>query len=158
MWRSTQSLIYKLEDLSLVSLTLAMLFMAIAQIILRNGFDSSWLWAENALRITVLWLALLGAMRATRAEGHISIDILQRYWRTGGAKFAEALVLVISAVICLLTAYHSQEIIQLEYEDATLAFLSVPVWFCQAMIPAALVIIALRLLSQAIGLLFNAKS
>lgn len=158
MWSKTQAAIYRLEDFTLVSLTLSMLFMAIAQIILRNGFDSSWLWAENALRITVLWLALLGAMRATRAEGHISIDILHRYWNSGSAKIAEAIVMLASAAICLIAAYHSQEIILLELEDASLAFLSVPVWFCQAMIPAALIIIALRLITQAIGLLFNAKS
>lgn len=157
-WRKAQRALYVLEDGMLLSLTLTMLLLAVMQIILRNVFDEGWLWAENALRITVLWLALLGAMRATRAGGHISIDILQRYWHSSSAQIAKAMVLMFSAFICLLTAYHSQEIILIELEDGGTAFLSIPVWLCQAMIPAALIIIALRLLTQAIGLVFHAKS
>lgn len=157
-WRKVQGAIYYLEDAMLVSLTLTMLLLAVVQIILRNVFDEGWLWAENALRITVLWLALLGAMRATRSSGHISIDILQRYWHSGFAEIAKAIVLIFSAAVCLLTAYHSQEIIMMELEDGGMAFLFVPVWLCQAMIPAALIIISIRLLTQAIGLVLYAKS
>ena len=48
--------------LALVSI----LVMALIQIVLRNVFDSGLLWAESFLRILVLWIAILGAMVATR--------------------------------------------------------------------------------------------
>jgi hypothetical protein len=40
----------------------------------------------------------------------------------------------------------------LEKEDGTLAFLNVPVWFCEAIIPFALAVIASRFLFNAFNL------
>ena len=71
--------LHRLEDSLLVFSLLAMLLIALGQIVLRNGFDSGVLWAESFARILVLWVAMLGAMVATRENNHISIDAVSRY-------------------------------------------------------------------------------
>ena len=48
---------HRLEDGALVLALVSMLVMALTQIVLRNVFDSGFLWAESFLRILVLWVA-----------------------------------------------------------------------------------------------------
>ena len=75
----------RLEDGLLVSLLVLMVLLATGQILLRNLFDAGLSWGDPSLRLMVLWLALLGAMAATRDDNHIRIDLLSRYlpghWR-----------------------------------------------------------------------------
>jgi len=47
------------EDALLVFSLLAMLCIALLQIILRNGFDSGMLWAESFSRVLELWIGML---------------------------------------------------------------------------------------------------
>ena len=64
---------------SLLSIVLvSMILLASGQIGLRNLFGSGFPWADEALRLLVLWVAMLGAVAASRENRHISIDILSR--------------------------------------------------------------------------------
>ena len=144
--------LHKLEDFTLVALVLGLIGLSITQILLRNLADSGLVWAENALRILVLWIAMFGAMRASRDGEHISIDILKRYF-TGTPQMLTTLVaLLFSAILCTAAAYYSAEFVLLEHEDGSMAFLSVPGWLCEAIIPFALACMALRFITQAITL------
>lgn len=149
--------IFKLEDTALILLLLAMIGLAMAQIILRNFFDSGMPWAESALRVLVLWVALFGAMRASRSSGHIAIDLLQRYWTGIWADRFQALILFICSGICGIAAYHSYLYVMIEKEDGMMAFLNVPVWVCELIMPIALAILAWRFILEALGLLFQSK-
>ncbi|MEM9621755.1 MAG: TRAP transporter small permease subunit [Pseudomonadota bacterium] len=77
----SQALIWlrRLEDLLLALLLSGMIGMAAAQVILRNLFDSGILWGDSAVRVLVLWVAMIGAMVASRQDEHIRIDIAGRY-------------------------------------------------------------------------------
>ena len=55
-----------------------LLLLALAQIGLRVFFGTGLEWAEPVARMGVLWLALLGALGATRERRHIAIDALPR--------------------------------------------------------------------------------
>lgn len=149
--------IFFLEDAALIFLLLAMIGLAMAQIILRNFFDSGMPWAENALRVLVLWVALFGAMRASRSSGHIAIDLLQRYWTGVWADRFQGLILCICAGICGIAAYHCYLYVMLEKEDGMIAFLNVPVWVCEMIMPVALALLAWRFVLEALGLFFNSK-
>jgi TRAP-type C4-dicarboxylate transport system permease small subunit len=56
-----------------------MISLAFAQIVLRNGFDGGIVWADSLLRIMVLWIALIGAVVASRDQRHINIDLISRF-------------------------------------------------------------------------------
>jgi TRAP-type C4-dicarboxylate transport system permease small subunit len=129
---AVRSGLHRLEDGALVLALVSMLVMALTQIVLRNVFDSGLLWAESFLRILVLWVAILGAMVATRDRNHISI-----------------VSLLFAAVLCAIAAYHSVVFISYEYEDGTIAFAEVPVWFCQSIMPIGFGVMALRFLYSA---------
>ena len=71
--------IHRIEDLLLVGLLLSMISIAFTQIVLRNGFDGGIAWADSLLRIMVLWIALIGALVASRDQRHINIDLISRF-------------------------------------------------------------------------------
>jgi TRAP-type C4-dicarboxylate transport system permease small subunit len=43
-----------------------------------------------------------------------------------------------------MVAWYSFAYVQLEYEDHTIAFLNVPTWLCQTILPFGFAVIALR--------------
>ncbi|MFT7688961.1 MAG: TRAP-type C4-dicarboxylate transport system permease small subunit [Candidatus Azotimanducaceae bacterium] len=141
--------IHKFEDGLLVGALLSMLLMAVLQIVLRNFFDAGIFWAESFLRILVLWVAMLGAMVATREANHISIDAFSRYLQPGVKKLVEFFTRIFSAVICFLVAYYSIEFVGYEYEDETIAFADVPTWLCQSIIPFGFLVMGVRFVINA---------
>jgi len=148
--------IHKLEDGFLVGALMSMLLMAVLQIVLRNFFDAGIFWAESFLRILVLWVAMLGAMVATRESNHISIDAFSRYLKPGVKKAVSFITQVFSAVICVTVAYYSLEFVQYEYEDQTIAFAKVPTWLCQSIIPFGFFVMSIRfMINSVLGLREN---
>jgi len=150
--RRLQFIAHRVEDSVLIFALLSMLVMALTQIVMRNLFDSGFLWAESFLRILVLWVAMLGAMVASREQNHISIDLVSRLMREASFRWIRGLAQLFAAGICLVTAYYSIEFITYEYEDGTIAFADVPVWVCQSILPIGFSIMGLRFLW---GILFT---
>lgn len=139
--------LHRLEDSLLIVSLMSMLLMALAQIVLRNFFDAGFLWAESFLRILVLWVAMLGAMVATRERNHINIDLLSRLLKPSLFRPINALARLFAAVICFVAAWYCVEYITYEYEDGTIAFASVPVWVCQSILPIGFAIMGVRFLT-----------
>ena len=140
----TYHLLLATETFFLLFFLLTAIFLASAQILLRNFFDSGIVWADSALRILVLWIGMIGAMFASRNKKHIRIDVLSHYLpyklRDNIWRFTE----IVTAFVCGLAAYFSIEFIKYEYEDGLIAFANVPVWVCELIIPIAFIIMALR--------------
>ncbi len=141
--------LHRLEDTVLISALASMLILAIIQIVLRNFFDSGFLWAESSLRILVLWVAILGAMVATRENNHINIDTLSRYVPENWQPAIRLLTSLFAAAICGTVAWHAFVFVQFEYEDQTIAFASVPTWACQSILPFGFAVMAFRFIYSA---------
>jgi len=140
--------IEKMEDVSLVFSLLVVVSLALLQIFLRNVFGFGFMWAESVLKILVLWIALLGAMVATRENQHIKIDLLERFLPPPALLFFRKMTNVFSAIICGLAAYWSADLVYYEFLDSTVAFGAVPVWLCQIIMPVAFCVMGLRFLSH----------
>ena len=69
------ALLHFLENGLLVGLLVAMIGIAVTQIVMRNGFDSGFLWADSLLRVLVLWIGMIGALVAVGTSA-ISVSIL----------------------------------------------------------------------------------
>ena len=134
----------RLEDSLLIGLLLLMVGMAITQILLRNLFDSGIVWGDVLVRVLVLWIGMVGAMVAARRGDHISIDVVTRYLPGSIKHLATAITEFGAAVICAIVAYFSLQFVIFEYQDGATAFAGVPVWICEAIIPIAFAVIALR--------------
>jgi TRAP-type C4-dicarboxylate transport system permease small subunit len=138
------------ENATLVLSLITMLVLAIAQIVLRNFFDAGIYWAEPFLRLLVLWVALLGAMVATRERNHINIDAVSRYLSPSARKAANSAVAGVSSVICGIVAWFGLKLVMLEFEDQYISFASVPTWLTEVIIPVAFAVMALRFFTEMI--------
>jgi TRAP-type C4-dicarboxylate transport system permease small subunit len=133
-----------LEDGLLVILLAAMVVVAGAQIVLRNLFDSSLLWADPLLRVAVLWVGMIGAMVATRSDKQISIDAVSRFlpgrWKTRVRVLTDLFTAAVAAVV----AWNGYRLVIDDRAAGGVAISSVPVWVCEAVLPVAFGVIALR--------------
>jgi len=139
-------LIRRLEDGLLVLLLALMILIAGGQIVLRNFFDSGLVWADPLLRILVLWLALLGAIVASRSDNHISIDMLSRYLGPLLQALSRLITGFFTALVCGLVSYYGVSFVHMDFEAGTRAFAQVPAWLLELIIPLGFALIALRYL------------
>ena len=83
-----------------------MIVLAGTQILLRNLFDSGFVWIDPLLRVMVLWLGLLGATVATRQDKHIRIDLLSRQFKRNTMRLLLVGVSQVSAWTCLVIGWY----------------------------------------------------
>ena len=133
-----------IEDALLALLLTAMISVAAAQVILRNFFDSGLYWGDSAVRVMVLWVAMLGAMVASRTDNHIRIDIASRFMPDEYKPYLARFVNLFTCALLCLFAWYSFDFVRYEYEDQTIAFGQVPAWICESIMPAGAAIMALR--------------
>ncbi|MDM8522490.1 TRAP transporter small permease [Desulfococcaceae bacterium HSG8] len=148
--------IYRMEDSILVVLFMLMMCLTLAQIFLRNFFESGIIWGDVLVRILVLWIGLAGAMVASRQDRHINIDIITRYLPKRARKVAGSMVALFTAGICAVAAHYSFQFVQMEFEDGGKAYAQVPTWVCEAIIPFAFIVISLRYLILSVSRLWEA--
>ena len=129
-----ESLSRSLEDGLLTFVILGMIALSVTQIVLRNVFESGWIWIDPLLRALVLWLAFLGAIAATAKGRHIAIDALSRILPANLREPLARLLAFISAVVCLALANGAWEYLRLELEFRAEAFAGLETWQVQSIL------------------------
>jgi TRAP-type C4-dicarboxylate transport system permease small subunit len=140
------------EDAAIVILTVAIIGLCSSTIIMRNLHIGGFSWADVAIRIAVLWAAIFGALRASREQSHIAIDLVSHYAPLKVQRLIHFIVSIASAGICGIGAYYSVIFVQSEKADGMLAFLNVPNWVCEAIIPFGLGVLGLRFIFHSLTL------
>ena len=133
-----------LEDSLLVIILSTMIVFSAYQIIARNLFDEGVVWIDPLLRTLVLWIALSGAVVATRMDNHIRIDAFTKYFPLQVQKYIQRIVYLFTLSVCLLIAWHAARFVLSEYEYGTIAFSDVPSWLTSLIIPVSFTLIAVR--------------
>lgn len=141
--------LHQIED-GLLALALGLLvLLSVGQIVARMAFDAGGVWIEPSMRLLILWLAMLGALAATRDGRHIAIDVLPRFLPPLGRRIAWAIGQVFAALICVLMAWGSVDLVLLERESAAEVVSGVSLWVSLLILPAGFSLMALRMLIAA---------
>lgn len=138
--------INKVEDWFLILTLAVMVVLAVAQIFYRNIFGEGIVWIDPLLRILVLWVAIAGAVVATRTDNHIRIDFFTRYVSKKYIKYLQRSVYAFCIFVCGFIAWHALRFVQMDYEYNTIAFANVPAWITELIIPVGFLMIAFRYL------------
>ncbi|NBB93270.1 MAG: TRAP transporter small permease subunit [Gammaproteobacteria bacterium] len=139
-----------LEHFVLTVLFLSLVGLGLAQIGMRNFGGSALPWADGAMRAIVLWLAMVGAVVATGRLRHIRIDLIERLLPGPWLVWLRRPVFAATALVCLALTWTSLDIVALEYEFRAVAFLNVPTWAVQSIVPIGFGIMAARFLAWAL--------
>lgn len=141
-----QKAVLSAEQWFLTLLFFALLGVATAQIVLRNFFDSGLLWGDDFIKISVLWIAMMGAAYATRNSRHINVDVVTRFLPVNKGRWIYRFVYGATSIICGLSSYHTYQFVMLEKEDGMIAFGNIPVWMTELIIPMGFALMAWRFL------------
>jgi TRAP-type C4-dicarboxylate transport system permease small subunit len=140
----------RLEDGLMLLLLLGMILLACLQIFMRNAFSIGWLWADPVLRVLLLWLALLGAMVASRDDKHISIDIFSRWLPSSLQALSKIISSLFAAVICGIAAYYAGWFVLDEYQYSTADIGGLRIWLFESLMPLAFAMMCLRFTAHAV--------
>jgi TRAP-type C4-dicarboxylate transport system permease small subunit len=140
-----------LENGLLVALLSFLVVFSFAQIVLRNVFSIGVTWGDGLTRVVVLWLALLGALAASRDGRHIRMNALMQWLPPKlqlvagvGSDLFAASVSTVLAYLAFVFVRDSRG-----YGDVLLG--RFPAWWFEAIMPVAFALIAYRFVLHAIN-------
>lgn len=139
-----------LEAGTLTVLFLALVVLGLAQIGFRNFAGMALPWADGAMRAIVLWLAMLGSVVATGRLRHIRIDLVEHWLPAAAVVWLRRVIFFATALVCLALTWTSLDIVALEYEFHARAFLNVPNWVVQLVVPIGFGMMTARFLAWAV--------
>lgn len=135
LWQRVDGWLALAERLLLATILLTMISLSVLQIGLRNLVEVSWYWIDPFTRLLVLWLAILGAMVATRTGEHIAIDALGHYLRPPMARLVTSMAQAFAAFVTGLMAWHSTRFVLDEWQFGGTTFSGLPVWPFEIIMP-----------------------
>ncbi len=134
----------RLETILLVALLSSIMLLAVGQIVLREVFNTGFVWADELIKLMVLWLAMVGSIAACRDNRHIRIDALSHILPQLAVEVTRVLVDLFAAAVCGIIAWHTWRYLQVEIEYADTVLISVPAWIAHSVLPAAFLLISFR--------------
>ena len=135
------------EDGILMLILVGMVLLAFLQIVLRNVFGIGLIWVEPLVRQMLLWVALVGAMVATRDHNHITVDAVSRFLPPGRIKSATAFICdTFATIVCCLLTYSTFLVFYREFNDPLLGNImpGLPHWASLMALPIAFGVMTLR--------------
>jgi len=132
------------ENVALVTLLTSMILLAVVQIVLREVFSTGVAWADELVRLMVLWLAMVGSIAACRDNRHIRIDVLSHLLPDSVVRITRMIVDVFAAAVCAVIAWQAYRYLQLEIEFEDVVLVNTPAWWVHMIMPAAFALISYR--------------
>ena len=135
----------RLEDAALVLLLCGMMLLAVGQIVLRELFSTGFVWADELVKLMLLWLAMVGSIAASRDDRHIRIDALSHLFPPLAVRLTRLIVDSFAAAVCAVIAWHAYRyvrLIDIEFEKTIL--IDTPAWIAHAIVPLAFLLISYR--------------
>jgi len=123
-----------------------MMLLAVGQIVLREVFDTGIIWADELVRLVVLWLAMMGAIAACREDRHIRIDALSHLFSDNVISGIRIVVDLFAAGVCAVIAWQAYRYLQLEIEFEDTVLVRTPAWIAHVVIPIGFAVFSYRFL------------
>jgi TRAP-type C4-dicarboxylate transport system permease small subunit len=139
-----------LEDVLIAALLAGLILLASAQIFLRNALSIGLPWADGLVRLTVLWLALLGAIAAGRDRRHIAVDVLGRNLPPQLRRAVDVLTNGFAAIVTGLLARYSWAFVEDSRAYGDVLVDGWPAWMLQLILPVGFGLLCYRYVVQAL--------
>ena len=146
-----------LENIALVVMLGGMIALAFGQIVLREVFGTGFVWADELVKLMVLWLAMIGAVAASRDDRHIRIDVLSQVLPDSVIRYSRVLVDVFAAAVSAVVAWQAWRYLQVEIEFEDQVLIDTPAWIAHLIVPLAFALISYRFACLAFGRLWSGK-
>jgi TRAP-type C4-dicarboxylate transport system permease small subunit len=132
------------ENLLLLLSLGGMILLAVWQIVARNLGIGGMAFSDELLRLLVLWVAMIGAVAASRDDHHVRIDVLSRFLPLRLRVVALVVIDLFTCAVCGVVAWYGLSFVLSTREFEDLAFGKLPLWWFQAILPAGFGLISYR--------------
>ena len=145
------------ENSALVVLLAMMIGVSVFQIINRQllGGAFSLTWADELVKIIVLWLAMVGSIAACRDNKHIRIDLVSHVLSGPVLAWSKIVVDLFAAAVCAMIGWQAWRLVREEMGWGDTVFSDVPLWILHAIVPLAFVLISYQFLVRVLRLLIG---
>ena len=145
------------ENTALVVLLAAMIGVSVFQIVNRQLLNSAFAiaWADEFVKFTVLWLAMVGSIAACRDNKHIRIDLITHILSGRIVAWIKIVVDLFAAAVCAMIAWQAWRLVREEMSWGDSVLGSVPLWIVHAIVPLAFVLISYQFLVRVLKLLLD---
>jgi len=131
------------------------MLLAVGQIVLREVFDTGIIWADELVRLIVLWLAMMGAVAACREDRHIRIDAITHVFPDRVIDVIRIGVDVFAAAVCGVIAWNAYRYLQIEIEYADTVLVDTPAWIAHVVVPVSFAVMSYRFIVSVIKKIYR---
>lgn len=135
-----------LESTALVILLGALMVLAVGQIVLRIFFSYGFIWADELVKLFVLWIALIASVAASRSNRHLRIDLLSHFVAEKYSRYPRIVVDAFASFMCGVLAWHSWRYVQLTVEFGDTVLTNLPAWVAYSLLPLSFGLMSYRFL------------
>ena len=140
-----------LENALLAALLGFLIVFSFAQIVLRNVFSIGVTWGDGLTRVVVLWLALLGALAASRDGRHIRMNAFLQWLPPRLRVVVGVGSDMFAAVVSAALAYFAFEFVRDSHSYGDVMLGQFPAWWFESIMPVAFALIAYRFVVHALA-------
>jgi len=133
----------RLESLLLTLLLFGLMILGLLQIAMRN-IGVALPWADGAMRSMVLWLAMVAGIMAAGKLRHIRLNLIEHWVGPSILGWLNRLAYLIATAVCFVMSWYGMEMVAIEASFGATAFLSVPTWVVQMIVPIGFALMGLR--------------
>lgn len=145
----------KIEEWLLVAALVFIVFIVCAQVIFRYVFNFSLSWSEEISRYVLIWIAWISASYAVRTKSHIRVEVIKNLFSSGVQKGIEVIVLVLWFLFALFLAVEGTSLVlRIESMGQVSPSNEIPMWIIYLAVPIGGTLMCLRVIQQAIFILF----
>jgi TRAP-type C4-dicarboxylate transport system permease small subunit len=148
------------ENTALIVLLGTMIGVAVFQIVNRQilGGMFTLAWADELVRLIVLWLAMVGSIAACRDNKHIRIDLITHILTGSVITWIKILVDLFAAGVCAMIGWQAWRLIKEEMSWGDTVLGNVPLWLMHAIVPLAFVLVSYQFLVRVLRLVHSLRS
>lgn len=140
----------RLEEVFMIVALTFMTVLTVAQVVLRYGFGTGFVWSLEATTYTFAWLVLIGMSYGVRTEAHIAVDFVTSKLNARQARVVASIALAASLAYCALMIYGSSLFVDRLMTLGTNARdIPLPRWVLTGIMPIAFGLLAIRLVQAA---------
>ena len=140
--------LHRTEEAFISLLIVSMTLLVFMETVLRFGFNTGLLWAQEVTLYTAAWFVLFGASYGIRVGAHIGVDAFVRLLPTPKQRIVAVVAILLSLIYCGLFLYggwiylSKLKMIELEMED-----LPIQKWIPMSVLVIGFVLMVFRLLN-----------
>ena len=149
-WDRVEHGLRAVETWLIVAILGGLILFSAAQIVLRNVFSIGFAWGDGLTRLAVLWLALLGALAATRDGRHITMGAATRWLPQRLQRLAAVLAELFAAGISGVLAFYAGIFVRDSRAFGDLLLTDIPAWWLQSIMPVVFALMAGQFLVRAV--------